>query len=368
MIPYSRQSITNDDISAVCETLNSDIITCGEKTLIFEQEIAKFIGTKYAVVLNSATSALHVAYLCLNLGKNDEIITTPISFCATTNTAIMCGANVKFCDVKCDGNIDENKIESLITPKTKVIVPVDYGGNSVQMDKILQIAKKHNLFVLDDASHAFGAELMGQKVGSMADISVFSFHPVKPITTFEGGCICTNDEKIAKKAKLLRSHGIFDTGFWKRDMEILGYNYRLSDVACALGISQLKNIEKNIKKRENIAKFYDDFFSNCDLLKTIKIDENKKSTRHLYAILLDAKFHHKKEQIFSTLRNAKIGAQVHYTPIYEFKFYRQKYGEICLENAQNFYNSELSIPCHQLMSENDAKFVAQTLITTLKTI
>lgn len=365
MIPYSRQLIDENDIAAVIEALKDDIITCGRRVDDFEKAICDYTGSKYAVVMNSATSALHVGYLCLGVGKQDEVITTPITFAATANAALMCGADVKFCDIKFDGNIDENKIENLITTKTKAITPVDFGGNAVEMDKILEIAKKHNLKVIDDASHAFGSEVNGKKVGSKANITIFSFHAIKPITTFEGGCLCTNDENIANKARLYRSHGISKKQAWNSEMSLLGYNYRLSDIACALGLTQLKKLDNMLKTRENIAKFYDEEFKDCKFFSTIKIPQNKKSTRHLYPILLNRNLWCQKQDIYEELHKAGIGAQVHYKPTYEFDFYKNKYGQICLKNADEFYKSELSIPCHQMMSMNDAKFVASKLLEIL---
>lgn len=365
MIPYSRQLIDGNDISAVLDALKDDIITCGRRVDEFEKAICDYIGVKYAVVMNSATSALHVGYLCLGLKKGDEIITTPITFAATSNAALMCGGDVKFCDIKFDGNIDENKIENLISPKTKVITPVDFGGNVVEMDKILDIAKKYNIKVLDDASHAFGSQINGNKVGSKADISIFSFHAIKPITTFEGGCLCTNDENIANLARLYRSHGISKKQAWNSEMNLLGYNYRLSDVACALGLSQLKKLDNMLQKREDIAKFYDEKFENSKFFTTIKIPQNKKSTRHLYPILLNQNLWCHKQDIYEELHKAGIGVQVHYKPTYEFDFYKKRYGEIKLKNADEFYKSELSIPCHQMMSMDDAKFVASKIYEIL---
>lgn len=365
MIPYSRQLIDQDDINAVLTALQDDIITCGKKVDEFEKAISDYIGVKYAVVMNSATSALHVGYLCLGLKKNDEVITTPITFAATANTALMCEADIKFCDIKFNGNIDENKIENLISPKTKVITPVDFGGNAIEIDKILEIAKKHNLKVLDDASHAFGSEIDGKKVGTKADITVFSFHAIKPITTFEGGCLCTNDENIANLAKLYRSHGISKKQAWNSEMSLLGYNYRLSDIACALGLSQLKKLDTMLETRENIAKFYDEKFKDCEFFSTIKIAQNRKTTRHLYPILLNQSLWCAKQDIYEELHKAGIGTQVHYKPTYEFDFYKNRYGQMKLKNADEFYKSELSIPCHQMMSIEDAKFVASKLIEIL---
>ena len=220
--------------------------------------------------------------------------------------------------------------------------------------------------MIDDASHALGSVQNGVKVGVKADISIFSFHPVKPITTLEGGAIATNDDELARLARLYRSHGIAKTKLWDSDMSLLGYNYRITDVACALGLSQLKRLDGFIAKRNEIAKFYDEKFSECEYFKTIKIPANTTSSRHLYPVLLDEKFWDKKEQIFEALLQKGVGVQVHYKPTYKFSFYKALLGEISLPNAEKFYSAELSIPCHHGMSVDDAKFVASTLFDVLK--
>lgn len=365
MIPYSRQQITSDDITAVTEALKGDFLTGGARVDEFETALQNYTGIKHVIVMNSATSALHVGYLALGLKAGDEVITTPITFAATANASLMCGANVKFCDVKFDGNINEKKLSELIGPKTKVITPVDFGGNGVEIEEIIKIAKKHGIKVLDDASHALGSEINSVKIGNHADATVFSFHAIKPITTFEGGALATNDDEIARLARLYRSHGISKKRLWDSDMSHLGYNYRLSDVACALGTSQLKRLDEMIEVREKIAKFYDEKFEKNPYFSTIKIAENKKSARHLYPILLFSNFWCAKEDIFEELHRRGIGVQVHYKPTYQFSFYKQIYGEMALKVAEDFYRAELSLPCHQSMSMQDTRFVATNLLEVL---
>lgn len=365
MIPYSKQQITDGDIAAVCEAMRSEFLTGGSKVSEFEAAICEYVGVKHAIVMNSATSALHVGYLALGVKENDEVITTPLTFAATANAALMVGAKVKFCDIKFDGNINENKLSELITSKTKVITPVDFGGNGVNIIEIMKIARAKGIKVLDDASHAFGSEIDGAKVGIHADASVFSFHAIKPITTFEGGALVTNDDEIARLARLYRSHGISKTHFWNSDMSVLGYNYRLSDVACALGLNQLKRLDEMITVRESIAQFYDERFEKNPYFSTIKIPQNKKSSRHLYPILLFSTLWCAKEDIFAELHERGVGVQVHYKPTYQFSFYKQLYGQTELKVTEDFYKSELSLPCHQGMSMDDAKFVADTLLDVL---
>ncbi|MBZ7963727.1 UDP-4-amino-4,6-dideoxy-N-acetyl-beta-L-altrosamine transaminase [Campylobacter sp. 2457A] len=368
MLTYSHQNIDQSDIEAVIDALKGEILTGGKKVEEFEQALCEYVGVKYACVLNSATSALHLAYSALNV-KNKTVLTTPLTFAATANAALMAEAKIEFIDIKSDGNIDEKKIEQRLKTKSDdigAICVVDYAGNSVEMDEIYKLCKDYNIPLIDDASHALGAYYKGEKVGKKADLSIFSFHPVKPITTFEGGAVVSDNEELIKKIKLLRSHGIVKKRLWNSDMIDLGYNYRLSDVACALGINQLKKLDHNLEKREKIAQFYDKEFERNPYFSTIKIKDYKKSSRHLYPILLFPEFYCQKEDIFKALLDKGIGVQVHYKPTYEFSFYQKLLGQIRLENADNFYKAELSIPCHQEMNLQDAKFVKDTLFDILE--
>ncbi|TKX32249.1 UDP-4-amino-4,6-dideoxy-N-acetyl-beta-L-altrosamine transaminase [Campylobacter aviculae] len=368
MLTYSHQNIDQSDIEAVIDALKGEILTGGKKVEEFEQALCEYVGVKYACVLNSATSALHLAYSALNV-KNKTVLTTPLTFAATANAALMAGAKVEFIDIKSDGNIDEKKLEQRLKTKSDdigAICVVDYAGNSVEMDEIDKLCKNYNIPLIDDASHALGAYYKDEKVGKKADLSIFSFHPVKPITTFEGGVVVSNNEELMKKIRLLRSHGIVKKRLWDSDMIELGYNYRLSDVACALGINQLKKLDHNLEKREEIARFYDKEFERNPYFSTIKIKDYKKSSRHLYPILLFPEFYCQKEDIFKALLDKGIGVQVHYKPTYEFSFYQKLLGQIRLENADNFYKAELSIPCHQEMNLQDAKFVKDTLFDILE--
>jgi len=361
--PYSRQLIDEDDIQAVTDALQSTHLTQGKIHQEFEQHIAKFTNSKYALVFNSATSALHAAYEAIGISKDDEIITSPISFVATSNMAIALGADVVFTDIKLDGNIDPRFIERAITPKTKAIVPIHFSGNICEMDKILEIAQKNNLYVIEDAAHALGSILNGKHAGTFGDIGVFSFHAIKPITTGEGGAIVTDNEELYEKMKLFRSHGIVKKKLYNSDMVQMGYNYRLSDINAALGISQLKKLPNFIKKREKIASYYNERFKNSRYFYTI--DVNHTSSRHLYPILLKPEFQCPKEDIFSSLLEREIGVQVHYKPIYKNSFYVNMYGEQRLSVAEDFYRAELSIPCHQAMNVEDAVKVADTLLDIL---
>ncbi|MDD2265662.1 UDP-4-amino-4,6-dideoxy-N-acetyl-beta-L-altrosamine transaminase [Sulfuricurvum sp.] len=366
MIPYSTQLIEEDDIAAVTEVLKSSHLTQGAKVEEFEEAIAGYVGARYCIVFNSATSALHAAYDACGIGHGDEIITTPISFVATSNMAIALGAKPIFCDIKNDGNIDENFIEALITPRTKAIVPVDFAGKPVAIKVLNSIAKKHGLKVIEDASHALGSSINGEKIGSFADMTVFSFHAIKPITTGEGGAVVTDNEEFARALRLFRSHGIIKKQLWNSDMVSLGYNFRMTEFAAALGLSQLKKLNRFIDIRESIGHYYDERFQGHNLFSTIPIDSSEQSARHLYPLLLSPALHCVKEDIFSELQTRGLGVQVHYKPIYQNSFYKELYGEMRLSNTEYFYRSELSIPCHQKMTMENAAHVADTLLEVIE--
>ncbi len=366
MIPYSTQLIEEDDIASVVEILRSSHLTQGSKVEAFEEAIAHTVGARYCVSFNSATSALHGAYAVCGIGEGDEIITTPISFVATSNMAIALGAKPIFCDIKMDGNIDENLIEALITPRTKAIVPVDFAGKPVAINAINTIAKKHHLLVIEDACHAFGGDINHQKIGSFADMTIFSFHAIKPITTGEGGAVVTDNEEFARKLRLFRSHGMVKKQLWNSDMVSLGHNYRMTEFAAALGLSQLHKLDRFINIRETIGRYYDERFGNHKLFTIIPIDPNEQSARHLYPLLLNPQLHCVKEEIFIQMQEKGLGVQVHYKPIYQNSFYTERYGEMYLSNAENFYRCELSIPCHQKMTMENAEHVADTVLKIIE--
>ena len=394
MIPYSTQCIDDDDICAVVSALKSDFITQGSKVDEFERKIADFVGAKYAISFNSATSALNIAYkiikcdlanraqnraktctkTCADSCDKIEFLTTPLTFCATANMMIENGITPRFCDIDALGNIDINKLQ--ISPNTKAqnikaIVSVDYAGNSVEADIIAQICKENNLYFISDSSHSFGGALNGRKIGTFADMSIFSFHAVKPITTIEGGAITTNNEQFYHTAKLLRSHGIQKTELWDSEIisqgvansAFIGHNFRLSDVSASLGISQLNKLESFLAARTKIARIYDSAFERESKFRTLKIPQNIKPTYHLYPILLDSALFKYKKAIFRALLDAKLGVQVHYKPLYKFAPYKNN---APLPNVEDFYNAEISIPCHQKMSEQDAEYVITTLREVLK--
>ncbi len=365
MLSYSTQLIEDDDIEAVIETLKSNLLAQGPKVLEFEAALCKYTGAKYAVAFNSATSALSGAYHACGVEKDDEIITSAISFVSTSNMFVDLGAIPVWCDIKPDGNIDENKIEKLITPKTKAIVPIHFAGKPVDLQAIYKIAKKHKLLVIEDAAHALSSSLNNKKIGSFSDMTIFSFHAIKPITTSEGGAVLTNNKEYANRLKLFRSHGIVKKKLWNSDMISMGYNYRLTEIAAALGISQLKKLDKFIEKRNKIASYFDERFKNEKLFLAQKIEPHQISSRHLYPIILNPELHSFKETIFTELQKRGLGVQVHYKPIYQNSFYKEKFGEVSLPLTDKFYNAEISIPCNQTMSMQDAAFVADTFLDVI---
>jgi len=262
MLSYSTQLIDDDDIAVVMQVLKSKFLAQGPRVAQFEEDLCKYTGAKYAVTFNSATSALYGAYSALNIHEGDEIITTPISFVATSNMFVTLGATPVWCDVKLDGNINEKEIEKLITLKTRAIVVVDFAGKPVAFEAIKSIAQKHNLLLIDDASHALGSSINEKKIGNFADMNIFSFHAIKPITTSEGGAVLTNNEEYAQKLRLFRSHGMLKKELWNSDMIEMGYNLRMTEVAAALGSSQLKKLDTFIATRNKISNYFDEQFKD----------------------------------------------------------------------------------------------------------
>ena len=365
MLSYSTQLIDDEDIAVVTEVLHSSFLAQGPRVAQFERDLCMYTGAQYAVVFNSATSALQGTYSVAGIQAGDEIITTPISFVATANMFVTLGAKPIWCDIKPDGNINEAELEKLITPRTKAIVPVDFAGKPTEIAYIEEIAHKHNLVVIHDAAHALGSSIQGKKIGAFSDMTIFSFHAIKPITTSEGGAVLTDNKEYANKLRLFRSHGVQKEELWHSDMISMGYNLRMTEVAAALGSSQLKKLDSFIATRNKIAEYFDERFKNEKLFLTQKLKTNTISSRHLYPILLTPQLHCHKENIFKELQERGLGVQVHYSPIYKNSFYQEKFDMVSLPIADNFYNSEISIPCNQTMSMQDTEYVANTVLDIL---
>ena len=375
-IPYGRQWIDEDDISAVAKVLQSDWLTQGPDIEEFEREIAEYVGAKYAVAFSSGTSALHGAMFAAGIGPGDEIITSPITFVATSNSAIYLGARPRFVDIDLKTYcIDTAKIEEAITPNTKVIAPVDLAGYPVNIETIMEIARRHNVVVVEDSAHALGAKRNGKMVGTEADMSLFSFHPVKHITTGEGGAITTDNEEFYKKMKIFVTHGITkdpallqrNDGPWYYEMQELGFNYRLTDFQCALGLSQLKKIESFLDRRNEIASMYDEAFKDVKGL-VIPPKPEQYSSRHayhLYPILLTRT---DRKEAYIKLREKGIFAQVHYIPVHLQPYYRNNYGfkKGGYPNAEYYYEHELSIPMYPKMKNEEVNYVIQSIKSLTK--
>ncbi len=370
MIPYSTQDIDASDIQAVIKSLTSGWLTQGPTIDEFEKAVAKKVSQKFAVAFNSGTAALHAAYFAAGVGKGDEIIVPALTFAATANAALYLGAKPVFADSILEtGNMDARLAEKKITKKTKAIVPVDYAGRPADMRSFKKLAKKYNLILIEDAAQALGAEYFGKSVGQMADMTMFSFHPVKSITTGEGGIIVTNNKKFDTLLRQFRNHGITKdfTKFerkgnaaWYQEMQILGYHYRMTEMSAALGISQLKRLDVFISKRRAAAKRYHELLKNIPNLMLPLPDDS--SAWHLYPIRLAPSIAHKRDEIFAKLREAGIGVQVHHLPVYLHLFYEKLgYKKGICPNAEAFVSSEISIPLFPKITEKEQKFIAKAL-------
>lgn len=380
MIPYGKQDITQKDIDAVVDVLRSDFLTQGPQVPAFEAEIASYCGADYAVSVNSATSALHIACLALGLGQGDWLWTTPISFVASANCGAYCGACIDFVDIdpKTYNLSADSFEEKLKTAETqgqlpKVLVAVHLCGQPCEMDKIKSLADQYGVFVIEDASHAIGGKYKGQAIGSCqySDITVFSFHPVKIITTAEGGMALTNQQHLAEKMELLRSHGVTrdsskmtkePDGGWYYQQVDLGFNYRMTDLQAALGRSQLPRLDDYVSKRNAIAEFYDQVFTKLPLTTPFQHADSY-SGRHLYVVRLDlgalSKSH---KQVFSELRDAGVGVNLHYIPIHLQPFYeRMGFALGDFPEAENYYSEAISLPMFPTLSQTQISTVVEQL-------
>ena len=367
-IPYGRQCIEEDDIEAVVKVLRSDYVTTGPAVTEFEKTVAEYTGAKYAVAVANGTAALHVACLAAGLKEGDEVITTPITFAASANCALYCGAKPVFVDIDPDTyNIDPAKIEEKITPKTKAVIAVHFTGQPCKMDEIHAIAKKHHLLVIEDAAHALGADYKGKKIGSISDMTTFSFHPVKHITTGEGGMITTNNKELYDRLVQFRSHGITreerflekNEGAWYYEQLDLGYNYRITDIQCALGVSQMKKLDRFVAGRREIAKRYDEAFADMKGIKLPYQDKDCHNSWHLYVIQVLEK---NRKEVFDALREKGIGVNVHYIPVYKHPYYQKNgYKDVCCKQAEEYYANAISIPIYPLLTDKEQDYVIESI-------
>lgn len=378
-LPYGKQYIDEDDINDVVKVLKSDFITQGPKIGEFEEKLAEYCGSKYAVAFNSGTSALHGAYFASGLEKGDEIITSPNTFVATSNAALYLNAKPVFCDVEKEtGNLDVSNVEEKITEKTKLIVPVHYSGNPVDLKELYKIAEEHDIKIIEDAAHALGAKYNGEKIGNSrySKMSILSFHPVKHITTGEGGAVLTNDEDYHEKLLMFRSHGITKNHFinephgdWYYEMHHLGYNYRITDIQSVLGLSQLKKLDKFVERRREIAKSYEAAFEGNPFFETIVEKDCCESSYHLYPILIKDEYKDKKKEIFSKLREEGIGVQVHYIPVYLQPYYQNMgFKKGLCPVCEDFYQREISIPMYPTMDNEDVDYAVEKIFKVFKSL
>ncbi len=375
MIPYGRQSIDDDDISAVVAVLKSDWLTTGPEVEAFEKDVAAAVGARFGVAVNSGTAALHCAYRAAGLGPGDEVIVPAMTFAATANAALYVGAKPIFCDIDPKTLlIDVAAAERLITAKTRAIVAVDYAGQPCDYDELRNLCQSKNLKLLADGCHALGAQYKGQAVGRLADYTALSFHPVKHVATGEGGMVITDDAGGAKVMKTFRNHGITTDhrqreagATWRYEMAELGYNYRISDILCALGRSQLRKNPAWLQRRRGIAERYDTFFRGIDGVKPLTLKPDRVHAYHLYVIRIGAGARVGRDEAFARLREAGIGVNVHYIPVHLHPYYRKNLGtaEGLCPRAEEAFDEILSLPMYPGLDDQAQGTVLDTLSKVL---
>lgn len=372
LLPYGHQWIDEEDIAAVVEVLRSDWITTGPKVAEFEQAFADFVGAREAVAVSSGTAALHAAMYALGIGPSDEVIVPPMTFAATANCVVFQGGMPIFTDVDRDTLLlDPAQVEAKITPRTKAIIAVDYTGHPCDYDALGAIADRHGLALVADACHALGGSYKGRPVGSLADLSAFSFHPVKHITTGEGGMITSDDPDLAKRMRVFRNHGVTtdhrqreQQGSWFYEMLDLGYNYRLTDFQCALGMSQLHKLPEWVARRQEIAQRYNAAFAVMPAVHPLAVGEDASHAYHLYVIRLDPKeLQATRPQIFAALRAEGIGVNVHYIPVHLHPFYRERFGTGpgLYPVAEEAYKRLMSLPIFPAMTDKDVSDIIMAI-------
>ncbi len=377
MIPYGRQTVDDEDIQAVIEVLRSDWLTTGPKVPEFEQALARYVSAKYAVAVSSGTAALHCAMYALGIGPGDEVIVPAMTFAASANCVVFQGGTPVFADVDAATLlIDPNDVERRITPRTKAIIAVDYAGQPCDYHALREIADRHHLSVAADACHSLGASYRGRAVGSLADLSVFSFHPVKHITTGEGGMITTDREEYEKRLRIFRNHGITSDhrqreaqGSWVYEMVDLGHNYRITDFQCALGLSQLRKLPQWLARRREIARQYDEAFAGIKGIRRLAVEGEVRHAYHLYVIRVNQdETGLDRQTLFQALRSRGIGVNVHYIPVHLHPFYQKRFktGRGLCPVAESAYEQILSLPMYPAMTDADIQTVINTVRTLMK--
>jgi perosamine synthetase len=372
MIPYGRQSISEEDLRAVQEVLRSDWLTTGPKVPAFEAALAAFVGAKHGVAVSSGTAALHAAMHALELRPGDEVIVPAMTFAATANCVVYEGARPVFADVDPESLlIDPEDAARRITGHTRAILAVDFAGHPAPYGALRELAARHGLALVSDGCHALGAEAGGRKVGALADMTAFSFHPVKHITTGEGGMVTTDDDALAGRLRRFRNHGIATDfrerearGSWYYEMVDLGFNYRLTDLQCALGLSQLERLEDFLARRRQVAAAYDAAFAALAQVTPLRVLDGVKHAWHLYVVRIDfAALGTTRERAFAQLREAGIGVNVHYLPVHLHPYYRERFrtGPGLCPAAETAYEQILTLPMHFGLSDGDVQTVVEGL-------
>lgn len=373
-LPYGKQSIDEDDIEAVVNVLRSDFITQGPSIERFERKIAEYVGAKYVVAFCNGTAALHGACFAAGIVPGDEVITTPITFVASSNCVLYSGGTPVFADIRPDTyNIDPNEVARKITPKTKAIIAVDFSGQPAETDRLSMLARDHGLVLIQDAAHSIGASYGGRKVGTLADMTMFSFHPVKHITTGEGGVIATNSEEYRDRLLMFRSHGVTkepeqmerNDGPWYYEMQTLGYNYRMTDIQAALGVSQMDKLDRFVARRREIAAQYNQAFSENEGITIPYQHPAAESSWHLYVIRWNQGTDRAK--VFEELRSRNIGVHVHYIPVYNQPYYKDLgYEQRQCFHAEAYYDQVMSLPLFPGMTDEDVQDVIYSVKEVLR--
>lgn len=375
-LPYGAQSISEEDVAAVTETLRSGWITTGPKVREFEGRVAEYVGARYAVALSSGTAALHAAAFAAAIGPGDEVITTPLTFAASANCVLFQGGRPVFADVEPDTlNLDAEEARKHITKRTKAIIAVDYAGHPCDMEKIRRLADSFRLLIIQDAAHSLGAEYQGERIGSLADLTTFSFHPVKHITTGEGGMVTTNDPSLAQRARMFRNHGLTteasqrrEKETWFYEMAALGYNYRLTDIQCALGLSQMGRLEAFLERRAAIVASYNAAFAEVPEVSPPPARKDVRPAWHIYVLRLNLeRLRADRDEIARALWAENIGVNVHYIPVYYHPYYKELgYEAGCCPVAEDAYRRIITLPLFPSMTDADADDVIHAVMKVVR--
>jgi len=378
-IPFNVPTMGRDEIRAVVKVLKSGWLTIGPKTKQFEEEICEYIGCRNAIAVSSCTAALHLSLVALDIGPNDEVLTSPLTFCSTINTIIHTGAKPVLVDINKENfNIDPTLIEEKITNKTKAIIPVHYAGQPCEMGKLMQIARKQGLYVIEDAAHAIGSEYKGKKIGTIGNTTCFSFYATKNLTTGEGGMITTNDDELAEKLRILRLHGM-DSDAWKRyakkdswyyEVKCAGWKYNMTDIQAAIGLVQLKKLDKMNERRREIAYYYNKRLVEVRGLIVPKEDPNIKHVYHLYPLLVEPSEHRiDRNELIKHLAANNIGTSVHFIPIYHYPFYKKSYNfqQSDYPNTEWVYEREVSLPLYPKLKKEKIHYITTKIKDFTKT-